>query len=54
MQIAQNIDNFKNAINGQNTGDTPSNGQPSVTAADTLKNISQDEIKSIVSTASIE
>lgn len=25
MQIAQNIDNFKNAVNGQNTGDSGSN-----------------------------
>lgn len=53
MQIRQNIDNFKNAINGE----TPEDGQaptPSPTAADQLRDISQDEIKAIVSTASIE
>ncbi|MBP9812064.1 thioredoxin domain-containing protein [Candidatus Gracilibacteria bacterium] len=53
MQIAQNIDNFRNAVNGQDVA-APGAAEPSPTAADPLKDISQDEIKAIVGTASIE
>lgn len=54
MQIAQNIESFKNAISGTDTNQGSPAQQPSVTSADQLKDISQDEIKKIVSTASLE
>ncbi len=55
LQIAQNIDTFKAAVNG-GAQDTPNNAlpEPSVTAADPLKEMTQEEVKAIVSSAALE
>ncbi len=54
LQIAQNIDTFKAAVSWTNWDWTTPQVQPSPTAVDPLKEMTPEEVKTIVSSAALE